>query len=89
VADSRYQDHQFLGIFEQFQRTFALIRLRGNCVLFEEPKQKPKGSRGRSRKHGRSFKLNVCIGQPIEKKPFNSVSRPYECKPGTNYISRN
>ena len=58
VADSRYQDHQFLGIFEQFQRTFALIRLRGNCVLFEEPKQKPKGSRGAPRKHGRSFKLN-------------------------------
>ena len=58
VADSRYQDHQFLGIFEQFQRTFALIRLRGNGVLFEEPKQKPKGSRGAPRKHGQSFKLN-------------------------------
>ena len=58
VADSRYQDHQFLGIFEQFQRTFALIRLRGNSVLYEEPKQKPKGSRGAPRKHGRSFKLN-------------------------------
>ena len=57
VADSRYQDHQFLGIFEAFQHTLALIRLRGNCVLFEEPKQKPKGSRGAPRKHGRSFKL--------------------------------
>jgi Transposase DDE domain len=58
VADSRYQDHQFLGIFEQFQRTFALIRLRSNGVLYEEPKQKPKGSRGAPRKHGSSFKLN-------------------------------
>ena len=58
VADSRYQDRQFLGIFEQFQHTFALIRLRGNGVLFEEPKRKPKGSRGAPRKHGRSFKLN-------------------------------
>ena len=58
VADSRYQDHQFLGIFEQFQRTFALIRLRSNGVLYEEPKQKPKGSRGAPRKHGPSFKLN-------------------------------
>ena len=58
VADSRYQDHQFLGIFEQFQRTFALIRLRGNGVLYEEPKRKPKGSRGAPRKHGPSFKLN-------------------------------
>ncbi len=43
VADSRYQDHQFLSIFEPFQRTFALIRLRSNGVLFEEPKRKPKG----------------------------------------------
>jgi hypothetical protein len=58
VADSRYQDRQFLSIFEPLQRTFALIRLRSNCVLFEEPKQKPKGSRGTPRKHGRSFKLN-------------------------------
>ncbi|MGA7606849.1 MAG: hypothetical protein WCA79_13090 [Anaerolineales bacterium] len=58
VADSRYQDHQFLNIFEQFQRTFALIRLRGNGVLYEEPKRKPKGSRGAPRKHGLSFKLN-------------------------------
>jgi hypothetical protein len=58
VADSRYQDRQFLSIFELFQRTFALIRLRGNCVLYEEPKQKPKGSLGAPRKHGSSFKLN-------------------------------
>ncbi len=58
VADSRYQDHQFLSIFEPFQRTFALIRLRSNGVLFEEPKRKPKGSRGAPRKHGPSFKLN-------------------------------
>ena len=58
VADSRYQDHQFLGIFEQFQRTFALIRLRSNGVLYEEPKRKPKGSLGAPRKHGPSFKLN-------------------------------
>ncbi len=58
VADSRYQERQFLSIFEQFQRTLALIRLRGNSVLYEEPKRKPKGSRGAPRKHGRSFKLN-------------------------------
>ncbi len=58
MADSRYQDCQFLGIFEQFQHTFALIRLRGNGVLYEEPKRKPKGSRGAPRKHGPSFKLN-------------------------------
>jgi hypothetical protein len=58
VADSRYQDHHFLHIFDAFQRTFALIRLRGNGVLYEEPKRKPKGSLGAPRKHGSSFKLN-------------------------------
>jgi hypothetical protein len=58
VADSRYQDHHFLHIFDAFQRTFALIRLRGNSVLYEEPKRKPKGSLGAPRKHGPSFKLN-------------------------------
>jgi hypothetical protein len=58
VADSRYQDCQFLSIFETFQHTFALIRLRSNSVLYEEPKRKPKGSLGAPRKHGKSFKLN-------------------------------
>ena len=60
VADSRYQDHQFLSIFEPFQRTFALIRLRSNGVLFEEPKRKPKGSRGAPRKHGQVLQTEWC-----------------------------
>jgi hypothetical protein len=58
VADSRYEDRHFLGIFEHFQHTFGLIRLHGNRVLSEAPKKKPKGSRGAPRKHGQSFKLN-------------------------------
>lgn len=58
VADSRYEDRLFLGIFERFKRTFALIRLHSNRVLYEEPQQKPAGSRGAPRKHGASFKLN-------------------------------
>ena len=58
VADSRYEERHFLGIFEHFQHTFGLIRLHGNRVLYEQPQQKPKGSRGAPRKHGQSFKLN-------------------------------
>ncbi len=58
VADSRYEERHFLGIFEHFQHTFGLIRLHSNRVLYEEPKQKPKGSRGAPRKHGQPFKLN-------------------------------
>ena len=58
LADSRYEDHQFLGIFERLKQTFGLIRLHSNRVLFEEPKKKPAHSRGAPRKHGKPFKLN-------------------------------
>jgi len=58
VADSRYEERHFLGIFEHFQHTFALIRLHGNRVLYETPKKKAKGRRGAPRKHGKPFKLN-------------------------------
>jgi hypothetical protein len=58
VADSRYEDHHFLGIFEYLKHTFGLIRLHSNRVLYEEPQGKPKGSRGAPRKHGKPFKLN-------------------------------
>lgn len=58
VADSRYEEHHFLGIFERLKHTHTLVRLHGNRVLYEAPKKKPKGSRGAPRKHGQSFKLN-------------------------------
>jgi len=58
VADSRYEDHQFLGIFERLKQTFGLIRIHSNRNLYEEPQKKPAGSRGAPRKHGQAFKLN-------------------------------
>lgn len=58
VADSRYEEQHFLGIFEHLKHTFGLIRLHSNRVLYEEPQEKPKGSRGAPRKHGKPFKLN-------------------------------
>jgi len=58
VADSRYEDRLFLGIFERFKHTFGLIRIHSNRVLYEEPKKKPTGSLGAPRKHGKPFKLN-------------------------------
>jgi hypothetical protein len=58
VADSRYEDHLFLRIFQGCKHTFGLIRLHSNRVLYEEPKQKPAGSRGAPCKHGKRFKLN-------------------------------
>jgi len=58
VADSRYEEHHFLGIFEHLKHTFGLTRLHSNRVMYEEPQEKPKGSRGAPRKHGKPFKLN-------------------------------
>jgi DDE family transposase len=58
VADSRYEDRLFLGVFERLKHTFGLIRIHSNRVLYEEPNKKPTGRRGAPRKHGQSFKLN-------------------------------
>jgi len=58
VADRRYEEHHFLGIFEHVQHTFGLMRLHSNRVLYEEPQPKSVGSRGAPRKHGKPFKLN-------------------------------
>lgn len=58
VADSRYEERHFLGLFEHLKHTFGLIRLHSNRILYEEPQEKPKGRRGAPRKHGKHFKLN-------------------------------
>lgn len=58
VADSRYEEYLFLGIFEHLKHTFGLIRISSNRVLSEVPVPKPKGSRGAPRKHGQPFQLN-------------------------------
>jgi len=70
VADSRYEDHHFLGIFQHFQRTFGLIRLHGNRVLYEAPPPKPKGSRGAPRKHGPAFRLKSVHRAPDRSETF-------------------
>jgi hypothetical protein len=58
VADSRYEEHLFVGMFEHCEHTFGLIRISSNRVLYEEPVPKPKGSRGAPRKHGQPFQVN-------------------------------
>jgi hypothetical protein len=70
VADSRYGDRQFLGIFERLGQTFGLIRIHSNRALFEEPQKKPTGSRGAPRKHGMSFKLNSAHRSPDQSETF-------------------
>jgi hypothetical protein len=57
-ADSRYEEHLFLGIFKRWKHTVGLIRISSHRVLSAEPVPKPKGSRGAPRKHGQPFQLN-------------------------------
>jgi hypothetical protein len=58
VADSRYADHLFLGVFRWLQGVYALVRLASNRVLYENPQPKPPGKKGRPPKHGKPFHLN-------------------------------
>jgi len=90
VADSRYEEHRFLGIFKHLKHTFGLIRLHSNRVLYEAPQEKPKGSRGAPRKHGRPFQLNSAHRVPkIKVRYFNLGNKPCGCVPGINCTSRN
>ena len=59
VADSLYGNAVFLSIFLALQTVFALVRLRSNRVLYEEPAPRPKKKKGRPRKHGAKFKLSA------------------------------
>jgi hypothetical protein len=58
VADSLYCNVVFLGIFLAVQNLYALVRMRSNQVLYEEPPERLPGQRGRPRQHGRKFKLS-------------------------------
>lgn len=58
VGDSLYANQVFLAIFLVVQTIVALVRLRGNRVLYEEPLPRQPHQRGRPRKHGPKFKLS-------------------------------
>ena len=59
VADSLYCNVAFLSIFMTLQSVYALVRIRSNRVLYEEPPERQPGQRGRPRKHGDKFKLSA------------------------------
>ena len=58
VADSLYCNATFLSIFLTLQFVYALVRIRSNRVLYEEPPERQLGQLGRPRKHGPKFKLS-------------------------------
>ena len=58
VEDSLYGNHVFLAIFVFIQNTFALVRMRSNNVLYEQPAPRKPRARGAPKKHGNRFKLS-------------------------------
>lgn len=58
VGDSLYCNATFLAVFLTIQFVYALVRIRSNRVLYEEPPERQPGQRGRPRKHGHKFKLS-------------------------------
>ncbi len=71
VADSLYCNVAFLSVFMTIQSIYALVRIRSNRVLYEEPPQRKPKQRGRPRKHGDKFKLSA---------PRRKVDRVETCK---------
>lgn len=57
VADSLYGNQYFLAIFLLVTTVVALVRLRSNLRLYEQPVPKPPKSKGRPCVHGPVFKL--------------------------------
>lgn len=57
VADSLYCNYIFLVAFLFTTTMAALVRMRSNRVLYEEPPEPEGNQRGRPRKHGDKFKL--------------------------------
>lgn len=57
VADSLYGNQYFLAVFLLVTTVVALVRLRSNLRLYEQPVPKPPKSKGRPRVHGPVFKL--------------------------------
>jgi hypothetical protein len=58
VEDSLYGNQIFLAVFLLLKNTFALVRLRSNLVLYEQPKARQPKKKGAPCKHGSRFKLS-------------------------------
>jgi hypothetical protein len=64
VGDSLYCNAIFLAVFLLVQHVYALVRMRGNRVLYEDPPPRRPHQKGRPRKHGAKFKLRAPARPP-------------------------
>ncbi len=74
VADSLYGNYYFLSVFMVVTTVFALVRLRSNRVLYEEPPLHD-GKQGRPRKHGAKFKLKEPSRAPDQRESFSLLGQ--------------
>ena len=58
VEDSLYGNQVFLAVFVLLKNTFALVRLRSNLILYEQPQARQPRKKGAPCKHGPRFKLS-------------------------------
>jgi len=70
VADSLYANAVFLAVFETVKTILALVRLRRNITLYEQPEPKPTGGRGAPRKHGPKFTMKSPSRPPDRSQTF-------------------
>lgn len=64
VADSLYSNAVFLSVFLTLKTVFALVRLRSNRILYEEPPVRTGDEKGRPRKHGAQFAVGKSKREP-------------------------
>lgn len=76
VADSLYCNVVFLSIFMTLQSVFALVRIRSNRVLYEEPPERQPRQRGRPRKHGAKFKISAPTRKPDRVEACSVLGQP-------------
>lgn len=84
VADSLYCNATFLAIFLTVQLVYALVRLRSNRVLYEEPPERQPGQKGRPRKHGPKFKLSAPNRPPDRTETCTLLGQPVRLLAWTN-----
>jgi hypothetical protein len=84
VADSLYCNATFLSIFLTIQFVYALVRIRSNRALYEEPPERQPGQLGRPRKHGPKFKLSEPSRGPDRTETCTLLGHPVRLLAWTN-----
>jgi hypothetical protein len=75
VEDSLYGNHVFLAVFLLLKNTFALVRLRSNLILYEQPQAHQPKKKGAPCKHGSHFKLSSPVREPDRTETFQLRSQ--------------